>query len=357
MKNRFRFIFGAFITILFVGSLLTAGAQTRRKTTPAPAPAALAPNPLIQMLPDSDGVVVFNAKKFLNVGLPQILGVNSAIIGRVNTEIDNFKKETSLDVRQFEIVAAGLKYKEISPTMVNVEPVVLMRGQFDGPALLALVKLASKGKFREEQVNGKTICIFPASPFFTDEVKKNLEPVTNEKPAEMKVRVFGGEIAAGMLDDKTLALGSVERVRETFSGTSTLSADMRAQLSIRPGSVVSFSGKVPEGLAKMFGLDTEEVAKMIDSMKTIHGYVDMNGTTASLMIAGKTTTAEEAMTIEDTVTGLKELGKALINNSRGAEKLFYTRLINNAKITRVETQVQLNIFLSQADMDFLSRKF
>jgi hypothetical protein len=347
--NKFLFSFFALLLLLSAG---IANAQTARKPLVTPA------NPLIASLPASDAVVSFNGEKFFNVALPQLLGADSPQMAKINAHINLFKSKTGLDLRQFEQAAVGIKYKQISATEVDFEPLILTSGKFNAGAILALVKIAANGKYREEHVAGKSVYVLQLNDLLAEAQQAQPKSAGVEKFVEKMLRTFSGEFAVGALNDKTLAMGSLARVQETFSGTSPLGADLKLAANSKPGAVLSFAGNMPAGISKMFGLDNDEISKTIDSMKQLSGSLDMNDGNASLVLAAKTFSTEQAQTLEDTMSGLKMLGQAFIGTVKAtpAEREMYGRIIDNAKITRAGTQVQIELLIPQSDLSILAKK-
>ncbi len=367
MINKFRFVFTVFFALLLAGSFSVANAQQARKVAPPPPP-----NPLVELLPDSDVVVSVNTQKLINVALPQFLGAKSPTVTQLNTWISTFKTQTGIDLRQIQYAAVGIKYKQISATEMDFEPVILAGGKINALAIMALLKMGATGKYREIQSGGKTIFVLPLKDVAGEskEAKEvTVEPKENENkspaapapPAEAKNtdKIFGGfkgELAIGALDDHTFAIGTVARVEEAFAGAAALNPELVSAVNVKPGALISFSGKMPADISKLLGLGTDEFAKMADSVRVVSGYLDLNGVNASLMVAAKTETPEQAASIEATITGLREIGKAIVGGTKGPEKAVFTRMINNALITRTGGQVQLKLSIPQADLNVLAKK-
>jgi hypothetical protein len=352
MINKTRFNFAFIFAVLLAVFVNIAAAQTG-KTAAQPA------NPLVQSLPASDAVISFNTQKFLNTALPQLLGADSSKLTQINAHIDQIKDKTGIDLRQFEQAAAGIKYKQISATEIDFEPVILANGKFNAGAVMALVRIAASGKFREEKVGDKTVYVLQVQEIMSEVAQGKTGSSSIEKMMEKVLRTFSGELAVGALDNKTLVIGSAARVKETFAATTApLNAELKTSANAKPGTILSFAGNVPAGLSKMFGFDNDEFAKITDSIKVLSGYLDMNGTNASLMLAGKTNSVQEAMDLEDTANGLRSMGKALIGMLKASpmDREMYGRLIESAAISRTGNQVKLNLLITQGDLSILAKK-
>ena len=115
---------------------------------------------LAALLPASEGVLTLNMQRLLSEALPQILSGNQPMLNGILGKIDEIKDKTGIDLRQFEQIAVGVQSKQLTPTVIDFEPVVLARGSFNAGALIALAKVAAKGKYREEKIGDKTCLCF-----------------------------------------------------------------------------------------------------------------------------------------------------------------------------------------------------
>jgi hypothetical protein len=344
-----RIVFALIFATLVTGNVVSAQ-TTKAVATPQ--------RQLMQSLPDSDAIATLNAKKLLSTALPQLLGADSPKLAEINNHIAGIKDKIGIDLRQFENIAVGIKYKQISATETDFEPVVLAEGSFNANGLLALAKLAANGKYREEKIGERVVYVIRMPEIVKDPKAK---PSMAEQAIQGMLRAFSGEIAVGAFDNNTLVAGPLSRVKETIAGTSTLSADMKAAGVLDTNAVLSFSGNVPSGFVSTLGLDAlgnDEISKIIGSLKVISGSLDMAGTSAALTLAAKTNTLQQATDLEDMAIGLQSLGKALIGSLKGSpqDKEMYARLLENAKIARLGMQVKMTVVVPQTDLNTLGKK-
>src|SRR4028119_2353382 len=115
---------------------------------------------LAALLPASDGVVSFDVQKLLSESLPQILMGKPQMLTDINAKIDELRNKTGLDARQFEQIVIGVTTKQINAREVDIEPVCLARGKYNANALIAVAKLASNGKYREEKIGNRSVYVF-----------------------------------------------------------------------------------------------------------------------------------------------------------------------------------------------------
>jgi hypothetical protein len=334
---------------------MVVSAQTAKKN---PAVRAAKPHALLlSALPASDAAAVVNTQKLLDGVMPQLLGANSAKMREINKKIDDIKAQLGIDLRQFETLAVGANFKQNSSRDIDVEPVMLAKGNFSAGAMVALAKVAAGGKYREETVGEKAVYVFSAKEIFA-EATSNANKNSVEKFLDSLLKNFNGEFALAAAGSDTLAIGSSARVKETLEARSALSPEVKSMIQVRPDSVMAFGGNVPRGMSAFFGIGgNDEIAQNIDSIKQLFGYLNMNAAgNASLLVAARTFDLKQANTLYDTLTGLQMIGKAFIGAVKGPEKKVFERLIDNARITQNQTQVELNLDVMQSDLTVLAKK-
>ncbi|MCY7348999.1 MAG: hypothetical protein LH614_22645 [Pyrinomonadaceae bacterium] len=341
MRNKFYALiaFGA----LFLNAFGAVSAQTK---------IANQPNRLAALLPASDGVMTLDVQRLLNESVPQVLSGKPQMLADINQKIDEIRDKTGLDARQFEQIAIGVAIKQITAREVDLEPIFLARGKYNANALIAVAKLASKGKYREEKSGSRTIYVFDGKEM----VAQNKPTTKNswfDKAIDRLIIGLTKEIAVTSLDDNTLAFGSLARVRETFETKSRISSEVLNLANRRPNAVVSFGAKLPNGLSNFFILDNDELGKTLDSIRQISGAVEISDGNSAVSMAAKTLNVEQAQNLHETLQGLQMLGKAFIGGGKGEDKKVYARMIENAKITRNSAEVVFDLQVPQTDINIL----
>ena len=344
MKNRFLPLFLLFaLSLNAVGAAFadTKSAANKNQTSQ-----------LVAMLPASDAVMSFDAKRFMTDALPQILSGNQPMLSKILAHVDEVKAKTGIDLRQFEQVAVGVTAKQITAKEYDFEPVILARGQINSGALLAAAKLAANGKYREEKVGGKSVFIFAAKEIAAANKPQN----TTGKNAQMIDKVIGKlsqEIAVTAFDPKTLAFGTAARVRQTVEAKTRVGADIAGLLNQKQNSVMNFAAKLPGGLKQFIPLDNDELGKNIDSIQYLYGSMDVVGDNTALQLTAKTQNAAQAQELYETLEGLQLIGKVFLGSARGADKQVYARMIENAKFTQTASEVKLDLQVQQSDINVL----
>lgn len=307
---------------------------------------------LVSLLPASDGVAVFEAKRFLNDTLPQILTANQPMLGQIIAKVTEIENRTGIDLRKFDTVVVGVAMKEVKPKEVDFETVAIASGDINAAALVAVAKLASKGTYREEQINGRTVFVFMAK----DVMQKTSSQTSNSKIAGMMDKALDGltkEVAVTTLDNNTLVLGNLKKVRETLEAKTRVSDDLTAKLMQNASSVMSFAVKTPDGMSKFLPLDNDELGKNVDSIRYLSGSLDVATVGTSLQVTAQTLKAEQAESLKSTLEGLQMVGKAILGGSKRGDQQVYGRMVRAAKISSRANEVTLDLLVPQADIDIL----
>ncbi|MDQ2747240.1 MAG: hypothetical protein M3T96_08280 [Acidobacteriota bacterium] len=348
MKNK---IFAALIAcafFLYVGSAASADTNVVKKGQTAA---------LAALLPASDGIMTIDMQKVLSETAPQILSGKPQTLAGINAKIDEVKEKTGIDLRQFEQIAVGVSTKQITAKEIDLEPLILARGTYNANALIALAKLASKGKFREEKVGTRSIYIFSGN-----EIAASAKPgaITQsakrdwfERAIDRMIAGLMKEIAVTSYDGTTLAVGSLARVRDTLNVKTPVNADLLTSINRQPNAVVAFSTNLPLNLSNYINLDNDQFGATLDSIRQASGAMELvNGNTA-VSFTAKTGTADQSKNLLETLQGLQMIGKTLLGGSKSADKQVYARMIDNAKITRSQLEVALDLQVPQTDINIL----
>lgn len=307
---------------------------------------------LVSQLPASDGIAVFEAKRFLTDAMPQILTANQPMLGQIMAKVTEIENRTGIDLRKFDSVAVGVTMKQVNAKEVDFETVAIANGDINAAALVAITKLASKGSYREEQINGRTVFVFTAK----DVMQKTSSQTSNSKIAGMMDKALNGltkEIAVTTLDTNTLVLGNLKRVRETLEAKTRPSADLTAKLMQNSSAVMSFAVKTPDGMSKFMPLDNDELGKNVDSIRFLSGSLDVAALGTSLQVTAQTLKAEQAEGLKSTLEGLQMVGKAILGGSKRADQQVYGRMLKAAKFAARGNEVTLDLLVPQADIDVL----
>ena len=324
-----------------------------------PRPRVLSPQAsrLVSMLPASDAVAVFDTKRFLDDTLPRLLSANQPMLNKVIGMVTEMEAHVGIDIRKFEQVVVGVALKQGEGKDFACEPIALASGDINAGALVAIAKLGSKGSYREEKIGETSVYVFTMK----DPMKKPAAKTTKAKASKIttaidSVKSLGTEVAVAALDRNTLAIGCLDRVRETIEAKSHVGADLTDLLAAKETAVMSFALKVPRGTAKLLSLDDDELGATINSIQYMSGSLDVAAAGTSLQMMARTVKPDQAIALKDTLEGLQMLGKAILGNSKSPDQQIYGRMVKNAKFGINGNDVTVDLLVPQNDIDILVAK-
>ena len=337
-----------FIALAFVLSAIAAafaGDVTKKETNQT--------SQLVALLPESDGIMTMDVKRLLDEALPQILSGNQARLDEILGKIDEIKTKTGFDIRRFEQVAIGVKGKRVSAKEMDFEPVLLARGTYDTNGLVALAKIASKGKYRTEKVGNQTVYLFSIKEIAEDNKPKNGGNSIFSKIIDGAMKGLSREVALAGYDSNTLAIGTFARVKETLEAKKRVNSELLDLVYRKQNAVMSFGVNMPKGTSGFIGLDNEEIDMHIDMIRQMYGSLNVNGSSAILSVTAKTTNVEGAKTFESFLSGIKQVGALLLGGTKGDDKKVYMRMIENSKISQAGNEVLFDLEVPQSDIDII----
>lgn len=309
--------------------------------------------PLASLLPASDAVVTFEVDRFFSQALPQILSGNEKLFGEMMSKVDEIRQMTGIDLRQFDEVAVGVSAAGPSPDKADYQPLILARGKFSSDALVAIVKIAGSGRYREEQVGERTIYIFSPSEIAAKNKPKGTS--TMDSVLATVIANLDREMALTAYDGGTLALGTTSRVKEFLGGKSKADAEILSAVGRKKSSLLSIAMRTPKGMEQFLNLDNDTLGNSLKGIRMVSGAMDVADSNATLSLSAKMATVEQAAGIKQTLDGFKSFLPALFGGGKQSNQV-YGRLVENARITRVGTSVSLSLAIPQSDIDVLVGK-
>jgi hypothetical protein len=316
-----------------MGSGSASGSRGRASATNSAPPA----NPL-SYLPASDGIALIDVRRMLNETMPRIMAGDPAKLAQANAEIDKFKTRTGIDPRAFDRVVLGMRYTYPSAKVTKLETVAIAHGTFDAKALAAATRSAANGTYREEKYRGATIMIVTIND-------------------QMKLLglwdIRFNELAVCALDVNSLAIGTLPNVRAAIDAGpkgGRANGDLLALAMRDPKAVIGFGANLPRELMTNLGVGNDTIAKDAGSIRQVYGNIGSTETDVSLLLVARTDSAEAANNLNDTVTGLKQLGGLVIGRLAPARKALAQSALDNLKITTRGTEVEIKTQVAAANL-------
>jgi flagellar hook-basal body complex protein FliE len=307
---------------------------------------------LTAMLPPSDAIAFFDANKFFTEALPRILASDPNSLASVNTKLAEIENKTGIDLRRFDSMAVGVAFKKVSATETDYETVAVASGEIDAGSMIAVAKLAAKGKYREESANGKTIYVFNSKEI----VAENLPNRPNSKVADFIEKALNSltkDIAVASAGPNTLVLGTPSRVREALAIAGDARSSLTTQLTINDATVMAFTIKEAGALTSLLPVDNDELGKNVASIKKLSGNLDMNLSGIKLSLLAHTARPEQALALKDMLAGLQFVGNAIFGNSKRKDQQVYGRILKGAQMTSKGNTVSVVVPVQQSDIDIL----
>lgn len=304
---------------------------------------------LVAMLPASDGVAVFDAKRFFDTALPTVLSANQPLLGDITAKIAEIEARTGINLRGFEQIALGITVKSATADKIDVDAVAIASGDVNVAALIEAAKTAAKGTHTEETVAGKTVMIFTP--------KISMSPSAGNSQIGPIVDKFAGNfdkgIAVAAIDGSTLAVGSPARVRDAVMGRSHVAPDLNSLLAMKGTSVATFAVRNGGLLGTLLPYESDELGKKISLIRTLSGSFDVSngGLTSSMVV--RTATTKDALGLKDLIEVLRDTGVMAWSSSKNADKQLYGRVLKSLKIDSRLNSISLDLTIPQADLDRL----
>jgi hypothetical protein len=329
-------VLGSSIALAFalvvLGSGFGSGSAQRK---PASGPAL--PADVLNYLPASDGIALIDVRRLMNETLPRIMAGDAAKLATANAEIEKFKTRTGIDPRSFDRVVLGMRYSYPTPRVTKLETVAIARGTFDAKALAAAARIAANGKYREEKYRGATIMIITVKD---------------------QMKLFGvwdmriNELAVCAVDPHSLAIGTVANVHSAIEAglKGRAGADLAALATRDPKAVIGFGASIPKELMANLNVGNDTIAKDANAIRQVYGSIGSTETDVSVMLVARTDSAEAANNLNDTVTGLKQLGGLFIGQMAPARKALAQSALDNLKITTRGTEVEIRTQVAAANL-------
>ena len=295
-------------------------------------------------LPASDAVAHVKVRRVLNEMVPK-LADNSAKLAEVNRQIEDFKTRTGLDARSFNEMALGLTYSYPAEGVTKVSTLAIANGNFDERALSAAGAASKKEKYREQKYKSANVYIFTL---------------------DQQVRLFGmftvnvRELAICPLDRNTIALGdylSVRRAIDEIKGNPAANAELIALANQDPTAIAGFGGNISPALLSNLKISNEAIAKDLSAVRQVYGSLVSNDKDLQMLVAARTTNADAARNLSDTVEGLKGLAALFVDRLPAAKGALARSALGNLKITTLGNELQIRTAVAQAEVAPLIRGF
>jgi hypothetical protein len=328
------------LVLLIATAATTSFGQRKRATAATPVNQAASP---LTALPASDAVMLIDIKRLLNDAVPRVLSNDPVRLAKLNAHVEQIKTRYGFDVRSFERLAVGLRFKSPRAGVTTTDMVAVASGTFDSGALLAAGRIAAKGKYQEEKYKNTTIYIFDVTE-------------QGKAPSMMGVRVT--KIAVATLGRNMLVFGEPEGVRATVDSNtrrSRINAELIEMAMRNPNAFISFGANVPQSATQGQDFGNDEINKNIASIRQAYGALGLTPNGFDLRAIARTAQPDQAKRLGDTLGALKMVGGAAISQLPPDKRNLAQAALDSLTITTEGNETQLRLEVAQAVINELMR--
>lgn len=309
---------------------------------------------LLASLPDSEAVMFVDARRFDKDALPLLTNNDPARRADINRQIERFKTQSGIDMRDFEFFAAALdfspKITSLFPPQgtLTLDPVVLARSRTNNSAqVLAETRRVSQ----TPTVGGKPL------PVETRERKyKSVEIFTVQ--IDDATRVFGlfdlknRAVSVAALDARTVAVGNFDAVRQAidaFRGGKRVDRKLPPLAVKNPNAVIGFAGIVPGYISSRIKFGTPELSRPFRKVRGFYGSLETAENKFVMLTNLQTDGAAEAEELSRTINLIKEFIPGLLAQLPAVAGRAASAAINRAEKVSVQprgTEVEIRAELA-----------
>ena len=223
-------------------------------TTTIPATPATAQGVISSLasLPEADTLIYINPQRILNEVVPKFLPPKD--VEGMRKGFEEVRKNAGVDPTKVDYIVLAVRFKKPTADLHFQPPefMVVASGDFSADSLLALARMASQGKLREEKYGTKTLGLM------------TIDPIVKESEKNPFLKAFS-EVGIVSLTGNTIAAGTPGYLRAAIDagdGKERISTEALNSLVRDPNVLISMAGKPWQSFAKSFGmLGTEANAR------------------------------------------------------------------------------------------------
>lgn len=305
--------------LLLLASAFAASAQSPTPRQLIDAVVVPSAREAVLSLPESQGVVVVNARRIMNGALPRVLSPKQ--LAELDKGIADIRKQVNVDVRALEYAVVGMRFgPETLSAGQTPDFGLVVRGGFNADAVLSFVRLAQPAQYRPETHGGKTLDVYKID---FEGPSKDADRDPNAPPPTPQPFKLPTEIAFVSFGADELMVGTPAYVRAAVDARGGGGARVRAELAefaLRNAeSLVTVAGEMPAGLSQLLGMAgqlgapgasaagevmNDELKRLIDSVRQMQLSVNMGAADFAVQTILRTDKPEDARAI----SGLASMG-------------------------------------------------
>jgi hypothetical protein len=270
--------------------------------TPASAPLTTPANQntiaSLSNLPDADMLIYLNPQRILNEVVPKVMPAKD--VQGMLKDFEEAKKNFGVDPRAVQYIVVAVRFRKPTAELKFQPPeaLVVASGDINAESLIALARMASGGKLRDETYGAKTLGLM------------TIDPIAKEAEKNPFLRGFS-EVGIVALNGNTVAAGTPGYLRAAIDageGKDRISVETLNSLVRDSSALVSVAGRPWRSFGKSFGLmgteATERTPRCDTKIGDFYASVTMDATNFMFRGAMNEDNPDTAKIVSSLLTGL-----------------------------------------------------
>ncbi|HAF12426.1 MAG TPA: hypothetical protein DCK93_14155 [Blastocatellia bacterium] len=249
-------------------------------------------------LPEVDTLIYINPQRILNEVVPRLMPAKD--VEGMRKAFADVKTNAGIDPTKIDYIVIAFRFRK--PTAdLNFQPpefMVVSSGDFSAESLMALARMASQGKLRDEKYGAKTLGLM------------TIDPLVKEAEKNPFLKAFT-EVGIVTLNANTIAAGSPAYLRAAIDageGKERISTETSNSLLRDPNALISIAGTPWHSFAKSFGMlgteTTTRASRCESKIGNIYAALTMDATNFMLRGAMNADNPDTAKIMSNLYSGL-----------------------------------------------------
>ncbi|HKO60237.1 MAG TPA: hypothetical protein VJV03_03680 [Pyrinomonadaceae bacterium] len=274
-------------------------------TSPANAPQNVIAS--LSSLPEADMLFFINPQRILNEVIPRVLPAKD--VEEMRKGFEMAKQMAGVDPTKVDYIVLAVRVKKPTGDL-NFQPPEIMAvasGDFSSEALMALARMASQGKLRDEKYGSKTLGLM------------TIDPIVKEAQKNPLLKSFT-EVGVVTLTPNSIAVGSPGYLRaavDAGEGKERITPETLNSLVRDSNVLVSIAGRPFYAFGKAFGMHGTEVTARAPKCDTrlgdFYGALTMDATNFMLRGAINEDNPDTAKIFSNLFSGMLRYALSNIN--------------------------------------------
>lgn len=321
------------ILAIFVAVALSFSLASFGTATPAAAPDA---GTMLSSLPTSDVVAFVDVRRIMLEIIPRLMANDPATLAKMIATVNEIKTKSGVNILTIESVVAGVRF--VGPVTHNMKKenvgvVIIVHGDFDANALIAVLKEMTKGKVDENTYAGKVIYSEPQS----DPLKKKPE---REIPA------------VTVLDANTIAVGDLPQIRaavDAFGGKERVDPALAQAAQRDSSAVIGLAGNVPESLLQDLKKTAppdpmaQAISNAVAGVKQIFNSIGATSTDYNFVLGARLGSPEQAASVSDMLLGIRTQAAPHLPNDHARKLLDSLQITAEGDVVQIKCEMKIEV--------------